>query len=112
MEDTTMTKTAEIALLDRVIAEFGNASYIGPWLKENRDTIVRDISSDYEPRLWMPREGHDEAVRLIALATETADRIVAEAKAKAESELAHARRHVDFLKEDARRTLTNLAGKL
>lgn len=42
-----MTKAQEIEELDKMIKKFGDDSYIGPWLKERRDTIVWAIENDY-----------------------------------------------------------------
>ena len=41
-----MTKREEIRLLDRTIKRFGSNSYIGPWLKNRRESIVQDILQD------------------------------------------------------------------
>lgn len=42
-----MTKYEEIQLLDATIAKFGPNSYIGPWLKCIRDTLVDNIRADF-----------------------------------------------------------------
>lgn len=41
-----MTKDVEILLLNNMIKVFGAESYIGPWLKDHRDSIVRSIKND------------------------------------------------------------------
>lgn len=41
-----MTKTQEIKLLDKMIKQFGEDSYIGPWLKMLRLSIVYAIEND------------------------------------------------------------------
>lgn len=41
-----MDKTTEIKLLDNMIKVFGAESYIGPWLKDHRESIVRSIKND------------------------------------------------------------------
>lgn len=74
-----MTKTNEIALLDKTIATFGTDSYLGPWLKEHRDTLVAQISNDWPAEAPMPSVARREAEQILADARETAQRIRDEA---------------------------------
>jgi hypothetical protein len=67
-----MTKAQEIAALDAFIAKLGTASYLGPWLADNRAAIVTDIT-DTSPSAAAGRR-----------AVEARD-IVAAAKAEADS---------------------------
>jgi hypothetical protein len=52
-----MTKDQEIKLLDKMILEFGDQSYIGPWLKRIRHILIWCISVDLMPEtgLWNHR---------------------------------------------------------
>lgn len=43
----SLTKEAELALLDKTIKRFGSDSYIGAWLQKSRDNIVWAIQNDY-----------------------------------------------------------------
>jgi hypothetical protein len=67
-----MTKSQEIAALDAFIAKLGTASYLGPWLADNRAAIVADITNDLCVNILLPgvaqRQARDtvEAARLEA----------------------------------------------
>ena len=41
-----MTKKEEIKWIDMIIELHGHDSYLGEWLKENREAIVRCIKDD------------------------------------------------------------------
>jgi hypothetical protein len=41
-----MTKQQEITALDAFIAKLGPNSYLGPWMADQRESIVADIHSD------------------------------------------------------------------
>ena len=44
-----MTKAEEIALLQKLVAQLGENSYTGPWLKEQLPFIERSIMNDFFP---------------------------------------------------------------
>ena len=79
-----MTKTAEIAALDRFIAQLGSASYLGPWLRDNREAIVADIHNDLPVELLLPNAAHKLAADLIQAGRAEADRIAQLAKVQAD----------------------------
>jgi hypothetical protein len=67
-----MTKTAEVAALDRFIAELGPHSYLGPWLADQREDIVTDISRDVLPTPLLPSAAWRKAAQIVADARESA----------------------------------------
>lgn len=107
-----MTKADEMALLDTFIAKLGTDSYLGPYLASNREAILRDLTSDIVPRLLLPKEGHDEAVRLIALAEAASIKMRAEADRYAADVMSRAREEARQVRMTARHTLEQLAAKL
>jgi len=90
-----MTKTAEIAALDRFIAQLGPHSYLGPWLRDNREAIVADITGDLPVELLLPNAAHKLAADLIQAGRAEADRIVTIAKAQADGQKAQTQTHCD-----------------
>lgn len=48
-----MTKDQERAELDRTIARFGEHSYLGPWLIDNKPTILKAIELDMPIELML-----------------------------------------------------------
>lgn len=58
-----MTKKAEIQVLDQIIDTFGKDSYLGMSLKDQRDAIVRDITSDIPPIQFKALREEDERIR-------------------------------------------------
>jgi hypothetical protein len=71
-----MTKAHEVALLDQMIAAFGPNSYLGPWLAENRASIVADIASDNPVDVILPSEAKRMAHDIIAEADARAKAII------------------------------------
>ena len=63
-----MTKTAEIAALDKFIAQLGPASYLGPWLRDNRAAIVADIQNDLPVDIMLPQAARREARDIVTAA--------------------------------------------
>jgi hypothetical protein len=104
-----MTKTREIEMLDSMIATFGPASYLGPWLADNRLSLEADIRNDVTPDAVLPREARDIAAALIVDAKAEAGRIRAEATAFATETRARAMADLADLKANARRALVRLA---
>jgi cell division septum initiation protein DivIVA len=79
-----MTKAAEIAALDSFIAKLGTASYLGPWLADNREAIVADIRNDLPVDILLPRAAVRKAEETVAVAKQDAARIVREAQDRAQ----------------------------
>ena len=78
-----MTKTREIELLDTFIATLGTDSYLGPWLKESRSSIVADISRDFAVTVPMPSEARAEGLLIVETAKAQAAEIVRQATERA-----------------------------
>lgn len=49
MNERTMSKKQELAVLDKAIAELGDESYLGGWLKSVRGEVEVSIRSDIMP---------------------------------------------------------------
>lgn len=64
-EEREMTKTDEIERLKGVAKEFGNESYIGPWLNEIIIEVERDIRNDFpvSPSLTAARKKYGEIIK-------------------------------------------------
>lgn len=107
-----MTKAQEIALLDKTIAAFGPHSYLGPWLAENRASIIADINNDFQPMCLMPGAARAEAAKLLADAKADADKLKADALQYAEGARVGAREQVERYRADARRAIERIAGQL
>lgn len=78
------TKNDEIALLRECAAKLGNNSYCGPWLAQVLPEIEAAIRSDFMPQVSLA-ETATLCRERIAQAEEQAARILADAKARAES---------------------------
>jgi hypothetical protein len=80
-----VTKTNEVAALDRFIAELGPHSYLGPWLADQRDAIVADIAKDWPVTPLLPSAAYRKANQIIADAHVSATVITDLARDKAET---------------------------
>jgi F0F1-type ATP synthase membrane subunit b/b' len=104
---TTTTKTDELAAMRELADRLGPDSYLGPWLLDAIDYLAADIRADIIPTSarahWQAatdwrieteaacRAMRDEARTALDKAHATADRLVAEARAKAEEQADRAR---------------------
>lgn len=79
-----MTKDLEVAALDAFIAKLGPHTYLGPWLADQRDAIVRDIVNDILPTPLLPSTAHRVAAQIVADAKEAATVITDLARDKAD----------------------------
>jgi hypothetical protein len=79
-----MTKDLEVAALDAFIAKLGPHTYLGPWLADQRDAIVRDIATDILPSPMLPSTAHRVAAQIVADAKEAATVITDLARDKAD----------------------------
>ena len=78
-----MNKTDEVAALDAFIAKLGPNTYLGPWLADQRDEIVRDIANDILPSPMLPSSAYRKAAQIVADARESAKVITDVASAQA-----------------------------
>jgi hypothetical protein len=78
-----MTKDLEVAALDAFIAKLGPHTYLGPWLADQRDAIVRDIATDILPSPMLPSTAYRKAAQIVADAREAAKVITDVATAQA-----------------------------
>ena len=106
------TKEEEAAWLDRAIAALGPQSYLGPWLTENRDSIVSGILSDTLAYVEPPRVAYTRAVTLIEEAKAEAVAIIRRASDQADRELAVTRGRIEVELSRGRRELEAAAGRL
>lgn len=90
-----MTKQAEIEALDRFIARLGTASYLGPWLADNRASIVADITNDLTPNVLLPGAARRDARDIVAAAKAEANSLRASAEASAANLRAATQRQCD-----------------
>lgn len=107
-----MTKADEIKLLDKVIAQFGVNSYLGPWLADNRMTLIDDISNDVTPSAPMPATARREAAAMLEQAKAEAVQIRADATRKAADELTAARENIAHARESAREQMRRIMGQI
>jgi len=115
-----MTKTNEVAALDRFIAELGPHSYLGPWLADQRDAIVRDIACDILPSPLLPSSAYRKADAILAdaresakvitdLASDKAERIRREAQKASDEQRGYAATIIERAASDAVRVLSGRA---
>jgi len=82
-----LTKAQELMILDAAIQNLGVDSYLGPYLKDVRADVERDIRGDIMPMALMPSESLKRAAReragIIEAANAEAARIVERAEAAA-----------------------------
>jgi len=90
-----MTKSQEIAALDKFIAQLGTASYLGPWLADARAEIVRDITSDIAPSAQLPGAARRDARDIVAAAKAEADSLRQAAESTAAGLRAQTQRQCD-----------------
>lgn len=79
-----MTKADELSTLDVAIEQLGEDSYLGPWLRQVRDSVTSDIRSDIFPTITIAA-CQDACAASLAEARKAAEEIVAAAQAKARS---------------------------
>ena len=109
---TEWTKAAEVSFLDDAIAHLGDRSYLGPWLRQYRDEIVRDIYSDFAPRCPLPSEAVREGRKIMDLAITEARQIRESAENKAKELMEKTRADVADVRRYARQQLEAAAGRL
>ncbi|HXU02720.1 MAG TPA: hypothetical protein VN903_17265 [Polyangia bacterium] len=102
-----MTKQQEIAALDAFIAKLTPHSYLGPWLADNRESIVADITSDCSIDLQLPGAARHTARGIIESAKQDAERTRALASEQANQTRANAQKFCD----DQRRAVGDLIAK-
>ena len=85
---------------------------MGPWLKENRDQIVRDIQTDVVIEIETPYKAYRRGLDIIAEARKEAEEILTAARLKAADEYAKTREDIKQSREYARRQLEQIAGRL
>jgi hypothetical protein len=90
-----MTKTAEIAALDRFIARLGPHSYLGPWLADNRDAIVADIQNDLPVNILLPGAARQQARDILGEARQEVARVIGETRASTDALRAQTQRQCD-----------------
>jgi cell division septum initiation protein DivIVA len=90
-----MHKTREIILLDHFTEQFGEQSYLGPWLRENRDAIVADIRNDLPVDIVLPAAARRQAERILSDARDAAKLLRAASLAEAEALRAQTQRQCD-----------------
>lgn len=95
-----MNKTAEINYLHRVIQNFGPNSYLGPWLAENRASIIADITNDVTPTAPMPAEARAIGSDIIVAAQNEAARIVEAARKQAAELMMDAQERRQHIRRD------------
>lgn len=100
-----MTKNREINLLDETIARFGRDSYLGPWLAEIRDTLVRQIESDFTPDAPTPAELQKAAQDALRAAQVDAEHVKRAANEQAEALVFRAKDRAAQITSDARRDI-------
>lgn len=109
-----MNKQEEIGLLDKMIAEFGSDSYIGPWLQNERVAIVHAIENDLLVDISVAdARGQADGILLDARVegqhlVDAAQKEADELRRKAKGELTDA----EAAKEYARRQLIEIAERL
>lgn len=111
-EPKSWTKSEEIAFLDKIVVQLGERSYLGPWLKENRNQIAADISNDVVIELETPYKAYRRGLDIIADARKEAEEILTAARLKAADEYAKTREDIAQSRAYARRQLEQIAGRL
>lgn len=107
-----MTKTEEIALLDKTIKAFGPYSYLGPWLTEVRGALVACIQNDLPPDALLPTAAREQGRLIVAHAETDAGSIRKAAETYATSVREQAQKDADqtrcYLRGQLDRTLRDL----
>ena len=107
-----MNKKTEIELLDATIKAFGRDSYLGPWLAEVRDTLVRDIGNDVCMTAPLPRQAQAQAERMLTAAREQAATIKKQADDYATREIIKTDKLVTERKQWAKHVLVKAASEI
>lgn len=77
------TKDQELNILDEAIAKLGMDSYLGPWMHSIRAELKAAMTSDFFPTITLA-EGVEEIKALHAKAEAQRDKMLADAKHRAE----------------------------
>jgi cell division septum initiation protein DivIVA len=107
-----MTKQRELEILDATIKQLGPDSYLGPWLRESRASIERDLQSDFVPMCQMPGAARAEAQDIITAARTTADGIREDAEKRAKELVDKARSDAADIRRYSREALVRLIDKI
>ena len=94
-EPKTWNKSEEIEFLDKVIKQLGERSYLGPWLKENRNQIAADISNDVCIEIETPYKAYRRGLNIVEAAKVEAAQIVAQGRIQASQEITQAHKRVE-----------------
>jgi cell division septum initiation protein DivIVA len=107
-----MTKQREIDILDATIKSLGPDSYLGPWLKESRPSLVADISNDFPVVCQMPGAARAEALDIIQGAETRARAIREDAEKQARDVVEKAYAQAADIRRKARWAVERLAEQL
>lgn len=91
----SMTKNDELLVLEDAINKLGRDSYLGPWLKEIKAELTRDIENDFFPCITLESS--------VSLANKAAEDIIHSAKIEAGGIVRSARSEADRIKVNAYR---------
>src|SRR5881398_2317495 len=108
----TMTKAEELKKLDEFIAVLGKATYLGPWLADNRAAIERDMRSDIPPMVVLPGDAYRAAEQILLNANVEAGQIRAAAEQRATDLIDATELRISDAKTRAKRALRDLADRL
>lgn len=95
-----ITKSEELAVLDKAIKQLGPDSYLGPWLLQVRGELEQTIRSDYFPAITLAA-AQDHVKIVLENARNDARAVVSQAKQEAAK-----------INQDARQTHDRLAGQV
>ena len=104
-----MTKDQELAIVDQVIAQLGDQSYLGPWLASIRPELEASIRSDFNPAPYLPAEAERRGRVIIRDAALRADQIVTQARQTIAAEHTVAQNQTAGARARARRHLETIA---
>jgi len=112
MNERTMSKKQELAVLDKAIAELGDGSYLGGWLKSVRDEVESTILSDIMPDSVGISIARSRIVceAMVEAAKADAKEIVDKASDRAAQIAREARSYKDYSAEQLRKALRILEG--
>jgi HAMP domain-containing protein len=95
-----------------MIAAFGPDSYLGPWLKENRDAIATDIRNDHPVDLMLPAAAYRRGQETLAQAQALANQIIESAEKSRQKLIDDGRRVKQYEIGQAAATLRRLADQI
>ena len=106
-----MNKTTEIQILEEAIEKLGKDSYLAGWLNEVKSEVIRDITSDFIPKM-LPSQAIKKSQETLDEANKKSREIYLNAKNEADKIMVNAYNEAARIKHHLYSTVKDVLKKL